>query len=105
MEATGVYWMPVFQILEERGLAVILVNARQTKNVAGRKSDVQDCQWIQRLHTYGLLQGSFRPEDPLLCFADVSAVSRRVGGRPQHAMPAHAEGAATNECAAGPGIE
>jgi len=63
MEATGVYWIPVFQILEERGLAVILVNARQTKNVAGRKSDVQDCQWIQRLHTYGLLQGSFRPED------------------------------------------
>ena len=64
MEATGVYWIPVFQILEARGFAVILVNARQTKNVAGRKSDVQDCQWIQRLHTYGLLQGSFRPEDP-----------------------------------------
>jgi transposase len=64
MEATGVYWIPVFQILEARGLAVLLVNARQTKHVAGRKSDVQDCQWIQRLHTYGLLQGSFRPEDP-----------------------------------------
>src|SRR4029077_16560753 len=64
MEATGVYWIPVFQILEERGLAVILVNARQTKNVSGRKTDVQDCQWIQRLHTYGLLQGSFRPADP-----------------------------------------
>ncbi len=63
MEATGVYWIAAFQILERRGLAVILVNARQTKNVAGRKSDVQDCQWIQRLHTYGLLQGSFRPED------------------------------------------
>ena len=64
MEATGVYWVPVFQILERRGFQVILVNARQTKNVAGRKSDVQDCQWIQRLHTYGLLQGSFRPADP-----------------------------------------
>lgn len=63
MEATGVYWIPLFQILERRGFEVILVNARQTKNVAGRKSDVQDCQWIQRLHTYGLLQGSFRPED------------------------------------------
>jgi transposase len=63
MEATGVYWIPVFQILERRGFTVILVNSRQTKNVAGRKSDVQDCQWIQRLHTYGLLQGSFRPED------------------------------------------
>jgi transposase len=64
MEATGVYWIPLFQILERSGLHVILVNARQTKHVAGRKSDVQDCQWIQRLHTYGLLQGSFRPEDP-----------------------------------------
>ena len=63
MEATGVYWIPVFQILEARGFSVILVNARQTKNVAGRKSDVQDCQWIQRLHTYGLLQASFRPAD------------------------------------------
>ena len=63
MEATGVYWIPVFQILERRGLQVLLANARQTKNVAGRKTDVQDCQWIQRLHTYGLLQGSFRPAD------------------------------------------
>ena len=63
MEATGVYWIPLFQILERRGFQVVLVNARQTKNVAGRKSDVQDCQWIQRLHSYGLLQGSFRPED------------------------------------------
>jgi transposase len=64
MEATGVYWIPVFQILEARGFQVVLVNPRQTKNVAGRKSDVQDCQWIQRLHTYGLLEGSFRPADP-----------------------------------------
>lgn len=64
MEATGVYWIPLFQMLERRGFQVILANARQTKNVAGRKTDVQDCQWIQRLHTYGLLQGSFRPEDP-----------------------------------------
>ena len=64
MEATGVYWIPLFQVLERRGFRAVLVNARQTKNVAGRKSDVQDCQWIQRLHTYGLLQGSFRPEDP-----------------------------------------
>lgn len=64
MEATGVYWIPVFQYLEGRGLAVLLVNARQLKNVSGRKSDVLDCQWIQRLHTYGLLGGSFRPADP-----------------------------------------
>jgi hypothetical protein len=64
MESTGIYWMPLFQILERKGFQVILVNARQIKNVSGRKSDVQDCQWIQRLHTYGLLQGSFRPQDP-----------------------------------------
>lgn len=64
MEATGVYWIPLFQLLERRGFEVLLVNARQIKNVSGRKSDVLDCQWIQRLHTYGLLGGSFRPADP-----------------------------------------
>lgn len=64
MEATGVYWIPTFQLLERQGFKVLLVNARQIKNVSGRKSDVLDCQWIQRLHTYGLLGGSFRPADP-----------------------------------------
>ena len=63
MEATGVYWIALFQILERAGFEVILANPRQAKNVAGRKSDVLDCQWIQRLHAYGLLQGSFRPAD------------------------------------------
>jgi transposase len=63
MEATGVYWIPLFQLLERRGFAVLLVNARQIKNVSGRKSDILDCQWIQRLHAYGLLGGSFRPAD------------------------------------------
>jgi len=62
MESTGVYWIPAFEILEARGFEVYLVNARQIKNVSGRKSDVLDCQWIQQLHTYGLLRGSFRPE-------------------------------------------
>lgn len=64
MEATGVYWIAAFQILEQRGFQVVLVNPRQIKNVSGRKSDVQDCQWIQKLHTFGLLSGSFRPADP-----------------------------------------
>ncbi len=63
MESTGVYWIPVFEILEKRGLEVRLVNARHVKNVPGRKSDVLDCQWLQQLHTYGLLQGAFRPAD------------------------------------------
>ena len=55
MESTGVYWVPVYEILEQYGFEVHLVDARQLKNVSGRKSDVQDCQWIQRLHSYGLL--------------------------------------------------
>lgn len=63
MESTGVYWIPIFQILEERGFEVYLVNAQYVKNVTGRKSDVLDCQWIQQLHTYGLLHASFRPDD------------------------------------------
>lgn len=63
MESTGVYWIPVFQILESNGLEVKLVNAHHLKTVPGRKSDVLDCQWLQKLHTYGLLAGSFRPDD------------------------------------------
>jgi transposase len=66
MESTGVYWIPAFEILEERGLEVLLVNARHVKNVPGRKSDVQDCQWLQQLHTYGLLRGAFRPDEEVV---------------------------------------
>jgi transposase len=65
MESTGVYWLPVFQILETNGFEVKLVNARYVKNVPGRKSDVQDCQWLQQLHSYGLLNGSFRPNNQI----------------------------------------
>jgi len=61
MESTGVYWIPVFQILESYGFEVVLVNARHVKNVPGRKTDVQDCQWLQYLHSVGLLSGSHRP--------------------------------------------
>jgi transposase len=62
MESTGVYWIPLYQMLEEAGFEVVLVNARHIKSVAGRpKTDVNDCQWIRRLHSYGLLQASFRP--------------------------------------------
>lgn len=63
MESTGVYWIPVFQILEARGLEVCLVNARHVQHVRGRKTDVADCQWLQLLHSVGLLQASFRPPD------------------------------------------
>lgn len=61
MESTGVYWVPVHEILEERGLEVVLVNAHHVHNVRGRKTDVQDCQWLQELHSVGLLHASFRP--------------------------------------------
>ena len=62
MESTGVYWIPVYEVLEARGFRVYLVNAHHVKHVPGRKSDVKDCQWIQHLHTCGLLSASFRPE-------------------------------------------
>ena len=61
MQSTGVYWIPLYEILEARGLEVFLVNARHTKNLPGRKSDVQESQWLLKLHTYGLLRNSFHP--------------------------------------------
>jgi transposase len=64
MEATGIYWIATFQLLERKGFKVVLVNPRQIKNVTGKKSDVMDCQWIHKLHTFGLLGASFRPADP-----------------------------------------
>lgn len=65
MESTGVYWIPLFELLERRGFQVILVDPRRLKSVPGRKSDVQDCQWLQQLHTFGLLAAAFRPDEPI----------------------------------------
>ena len=65
MESTGVYWIPLYQILEQRGFEVYLVNAHYLKSAPGRKSDVSDCQWIQYLHSVGLLRASFRPPDAI----------------------------------------
>ena len=75
MESTGVYWIPLFEILQERGFEVLLVNARHVKGVPGRKSDVSDCQWLQKLHTFGLLRGSFRPD------AEITAIRTLVRHR------------------------
>jgi len=65
MESNGVYWIPVYEILEQRGFEVMLVNARDAKHVPGRKTDVSDAQWLRRLHEYGLLRPSFRPKGEL----------------------------------------
>ncbi len=66
MESTSVYWIPVFELLEARGFEVFLVNARDAKHVPGRKTDVSDAQWLQRLHSHGLLRASFRPKGKIV---------------------------------------
>ncbi len=81
MESTGVYWIPVYEILEARGLAVYVVNARHVKHVPGRKSDIQDCQWLQGLHSVGLLRGSFRPAEEI---AALRAYLRHRAGLIEH---------------------
>jgi transposase len=63
MESTGTYWQSLFAVLQSEGLQVILCNGKFTKNIKGKKTDVQDCQWIQKLHTIGLLSGSFLPDE------------------------------------------
>ena len=72
LESTGVYWIPVYEVLEQRGLKVWLVDARQMKYVPGRKSDVQDCQWLQKLMSLGLLRAAFRPGDEVCVLRSVS---------------------------------
>ena len=71
MESTGVYWIPVYQILEAHGFEVVLVNARHVHSVPGRKSDVADCEWLRYLHSVGLLRGSFRPADEVCVLRSV----------------------------------
>ena len=70
------YWIPLFGVLEERGFEVMLVDPRRIKNVPGRKTDVLDCQWLQQLHTYGLLSGAFRPD------GDYAACAATCGNGP-----------------------
>lgn len=72
MESTGVYWIPLYEMLEAHGFTVHLVNARHVKNVSGRKSDVLDCQWLQQLMSYGLLSGAFRPREQICVLRAVS---------------------------------
>ena len=77
LESTGVYWIPVYEVLEQRGLKVWLVDARQMKYVPGRKSDVQDCQWLQKLMSLGFLRAAWRP-DGEVCVVRAVARQREV---------------------------
>ncbi len=92
MESTGVYWIPLYQILESRGFEVCLVNARHVKNVPGRKTDVQDCQWLQYLHSVGLLRGSFRPPETICAVRAVlrhrDSLVQLAAGHTQHMQKA-----------------
>lgn len=92
MESTGVYWIPLFELLESRGFTVLLVNARHVKNVSGRKSDVLDCQWLQQLMTYGLLRGAFRPTEAVCVLRALmrqrSMLLRSQGRHVQHMQKA-----------------
>ena len=92
MESTGVYWIPLFELLEARGFTVLLVNARHVKNVSGRKSDVLDCQWLQQLMSYGLLSGAFRPAEQVCVLRALwrqrSMLLRSQGRHVQHMQKA-----------------
>jgi transposase len=92
MESTGVYWIPLFELLESRGFTVRLVNARHVKNVSGRKSDVLDCQWLQQLMTFGLLRGAFRPPDAVCVLRSLwrqrEMLLRNQGRQVQHMQKA-----------------
>jgi len=78
MESTGVYWIPLYQILEDHGIRVCLVNARHMKNVPGRRTDWHECQWLQYLHTVGLLRAAFRPESVVVAIRSVMRHRRRL---------------------------
>jgi transposase len=85
MQATGVYWIALYDILEQHGIRVVLVNAQHTKNVPGRKTDVQESQWLMKLHTYGLLRDSFRLQPEMESVRTISRV------RDRHVMPLFSE--------------
>ncbi|MBB4398779.1 hypothetical protein GGD62_007926 [Bradyrhizobium sp. ERR14] len=92
MESTWIYWIPVYEILEQRGFEVILVNARYAKNVPGRKTDVSDAAWLRQLHSYGLLRGSFRPDADIATLRAYLRQARAASRICSRSYPPHAEG-------------
>jgi Transposase len=101
MESTGVYWIPLFELLSARGFEVRLVDPRQLKSVPGRKTDVLDCQWIQRLHTFGLLAAAFRPDDQICVLRSYLRPARDARDLRLPPYSAHAEGPRADEPEAG----
>ena len=91
MQSTGVYWIPVYDVLEAAGLEVYLVNARDTKNLPGKKTDVEESQWLMKLHTYGLLRNSFRPSEQIGEIANLLAAAQRLGAERGTACTPNAE--------------
>src|SRR5450631_2492936 len=102
MESTSVYWIPIFELLDARGFTVFLVNARDAKHVPGRKTDVSDAQWLQRLHSYGLLRASFSAQRPDRRAASIRASARASARICGLTYPAHAEGIDRDESSAPP---
>lgn len=86
MESTGVYWIPLYQVLEERGIKVCLVNARHMRNVPGRRTDWHECQWLQYLHSVGLLRAAFRPDSQVCA---IRAVMRHRSKLVEPGKPSH----------------
>jgi transposase len=102
MESTSVYWIPIFELLDARGFTVFLVNARDAKHVPGRKTDVSDAQWLQRLHSFGLLRASFRPKGQIAELASLRASARASAGVRGLTHPTYAEGLDGDESSAAP---
>jgi len=103
MESTGVYWIPLFELLEQRGFQVLLVDPRRIKNVPGRKTDVVDCQWLQQLHTFGLLSGAFRPVEEVAVLRSYLRHRAMLVEYAAPPHPAHSKSPATDEHQTGEG--
>ncbi len=100
MESTGFYWIPLFETLEDKGFQCLLISSRSLRRVPGRKSDIQDAQWIQTLHSYGLLESSFRPQGDLVA---LRMLLRHRGELVDHRSPhtaqrTYPEGAVADLC-------
>jgi len=99
LESTGIYWISLYEVLEQYGFEIRVVNARHVKHVPGRtKTDVLDCQWIQKLHSFGLLNGSFRPDQQIRKLRTYMRLRDNLESCQYSSRSPHAKGALRNEC-------